>query len=66
MTKIDLKSMRSVDQLLDAIEWCDATFGTFKRDRLRRWTGGRWYLDEGLVFVFAYGEDAMLFKLRWS
>lgn len=65
MTKIKLTAFTHIDQLFEIIDWCENMFGTCKYDRLGRWTGGRWWLDNDYVFVFAHGEDAVLFKLRW-
>ena len=65
MIKIKLTAFTYIDQLLDIMDWCDNTFGTYKYDRLGRWTGGRWWVDNDYRFVFAYSEDAMLFKLKW-
>lgn len=64
MTKIKLRAT-SLEHLFSALDWCENTFGTSKFDRLGRWTGGRWWLANDHVFVFARGEDAVLFKLRW-
>lgn len=67
MIKIRLDSIQSVDQLIEVMDWCEETFGPCKRDRLGRWTGGRWCIDNDLYwsFKFVNHKDASMFVLKW-
>lgn len=66
MNTVRLPPGASMEDLIAMIAWCRQNFGESKRDRMYRWTGGRWWLDGTYEFRFIHSEDAVLFSLRWS